>query len=45
MTDKSELNYNKKYYRENKEKWLEYQDCQICGGKYNKSSRYNHFKN
>ncbi|QKF94617.1 hypothetical protein QKU48_gp1159 [Fadolivirus algeromassiliense] len=36
--------YNKKYYIENRSKWYEYEDCKICGSRYNRSTKYNHFK-
>ena len=35
--------YHKKYYEQNKGKWNEYTDCDICGGKYSKNTRTNHF--
>jgi len=45
MTDESKKNdYGKKYYEKNKEKWFIYVDCSICGGKYNASTKYNHYK-
>jgi len=36
--------YNKSYYEKNKEKWFTNTVCIICGGKYNPSTKYNHFK-
>lgn len=36
--------YNKEYYKNNRDQWYEYQDCEVCGSRYNKSSKYNHFK-
>lgn len=45
MSDASNKNeYNKNYYEKNKEKWFVYTKCEICGGKYNASTKYNHFK-
>ena len=36
--------YSKNYYQNNKDKWNEYIDCEICGGKYCRNTRTNHFK-
>lgn len=36
--------YFKKYYKENKDAWMEYHQCEICGGKYCRANRYNHLK-
>lgn len=35
--------YDKKYYRANKEKWTTYFDCE-CGGRYCYNTKSHHFK-
>lgn len=44
MSELIKSDYNKKYYEKNKEKWFEYKKCDVCGGQYNSSTKYNHFK-
>lgn len=45
MADKKDRNqYYKNYFEENKEKLSEHFVCDICGGKYMKMSKANHFK-
>lgn len=45
IENKDKLNeYSKKYYEQNKDKILETVVCDLCGGKYNNSSKAKHIR-
>lgn len=42
MDKEDNKDYHKKYYQQNKGKWNEYKNCDICDGKYSNNTRTNH---
>lgn len=41
---RKDINYNKKYYENNKDKWSVKHVCMVCEGSYSTSTKSRHFK-
>jgi hypothetical protein len=44
METNEKKKYLKEYYKKHKADWYIQQQCEICGSKYNRSTRSRHFK-
>ena len=43
-TSDSKKEYLKQYYKDHRAEWYVSQQCDVCGGKYNRSTRSRHIK-